>query len=380
MSRPTNETDDGTTGTPLDDIDALRRELLRSRRDNAQFQLKVKNLSHALEGVQGSKHDSDLNAIRSFIVENRAVGPLVYEGVRVSVSSEPPVPRDNAAGVVRTLGGVTSLEAVGTQPQSLPTPHFVANSFAALDVSARLASAQAGRRPNVRGSGRAALVAEASGAVPITTSGTTANRAWIDDAAGSLPTPPRTIPPGVPRIGIGPDSQQPPQQPQKPQTWPLYSEDPPLGGADKHEQMRAPSDSSSSALGSRGDFSVGAGDGGVRRTDGEPLTAAPLNASLDEEDEEDDDDEEPPPPPLGSPSAYSESFPSAYDEASFGAGATDRDYFEPESEQLRPAATNAFVGVDQQPRRRHSVPVTLAGTPPGSPSDTTRCAVLPGLQ
>lgn len=379
-TRATAVEETGTADAPLDDIEALRRELLRSRRDNAQFQLKVKNLSHALEGVQGQRHEAERAAIRSFIVENRATGPLVYEGVRLSVTSEQPV------------------AAREQQPAPQPAPHFVVNSFAALDVSSRLASAHAGRRPHVRGSSRAAGVAAATGATPLATAGDAAagrvagGGSWLDETggagAGSLPTPPRSVPPGVPRIaaggggvagaamtgsvGVGPPTLQQPLRP--PRDWSLSVGPEPLGPFDGDAQWR--------------------GGGGVEAAAGaDPLaaieaaaalaaagvSAPPLDDSLgfsgggaEEEEEEDEDEDEPPPPPLGSPSTASVGGQPQQTAAAGGGGGEDVHYFEPflppsTSGAARPAFFYPSSADVPQSRRRHSLPVVAEV----SPSDST---------
>ena len=376
------------TGTadapPLDDIEALRRELLRSRRDNAQFQLKVKNLSHALEGVQGQRHEAERAAIRSFIVENRATGPLVYEGVRLSVTSEQPV------------------AAREQPPAPQPAPHFVVNSFAALDVSSRLASAHAGRRPHVRGSSRAAGVAAATGATPLATAAdAAAGRAagggsWLDETsgagAGSLPTPPRSVPPGVPRIaaggggvvgaatagsvGVGPPMQQQHQPQRPPRDWSLSVGPEPPGPSDGDAPWRG-----------------GGGVGAAVGTD--PLAAIEAAAALaaagvsapqlddslgfsgggaeEEAEEEDEDEDEPPPPPLGSPSTASVGGQQQQAAAAGGGGGDEVHYFEPflppsTSGAARPPAFFYPSSADvPQSRRRHSLPVVAEV----SPSDST---------
>lgn len=393
MSAQPREDMDIGGDAPLDDIEALRRELLRSRRDNAQFQLKVKNLSHALEGVQGQRHDADISAIRSFIVENRTSGPLVYEGVRVSVSSEPPVVKD-ATGKLGPRTGRNSIDAADlgsgaspapragrsslpesntgplpAQQQQQPTPHFVVNSFAALDVSARLASAQAGRRPTVRGSARAASIASASGASPLLTGEAPPPPPWLaaeEATGGGLPTPPNSIPPGVPKpgsVGIGPDHPQ--QRPASSIAKDAGMARPGTSGGGNPPPPAGAGRGSSAEL-----LASGSLPGGGPAPDSE---APSIDGSLDLEDEEEEEEEEaPPPPPLGSPSASSVEAPEAgaAGQAPFGVS-----YFEP-AEGIRPTVHVQPPDLQQQHRRRHSLPApSPSAASEMSLSDTSRCVV-----
>jgi hypothetical protein len=383
-------TSSSTGGASADEIEALRRELLRSRRDNAQFQLKVKNLSHALEGVQEQRHEADLSAIRSHIVENRAVGPLIYEGVRVSVSTESQAAmRGNDAtssashedleGKVATRSNDQTSGADTTSP-TIPPParatsravrvtqshatsqqpsqaHFVMNSFAALDVSSRLATAQAGRRTGASSVNRAAPGRH--GSVPIAHS---AASSWAEIYGGpslsegneGLPTPPRASPPGAPhpRVGDGAaavalGSRHPPSRVRS-HDWGAEEGDrlaPAAGSAHTHPGLHAARDPAAVAA-ALADALLG-----------DPPPIIPLNTSIGEvetgpgslgTDEDEEDEEAPPPPPLGSPSAP-ESPVAAF---------------------LIPPAPEPRERFP--PLRRHSLAASPSGSRGSSPADVTR--------
>jgi hypothetical protein len=308
----TESVDDGVAdaGT-IDEIEALRRELLRTRRDNAQFQLKVKNLSQKLEGVTGQRHEADLSAIRSHIVENRALGPLVYEGVRVSVSSEPAATAGVSNATAASEGSApTSTTADHAQnPDAPPLPRaqtrsravrvaqsltaqapFVMNSIAALDVSSRLASTQGvGRRAG------AASVSQAGQRSATVQSQRPSSQSWAEvyrvDVNEGLPTPPRASPPGVPRSQSNKGKARVRAHDWEPDSG---RENPP--GAQQSSESEA-----SQALPRDAHETEPRADIDTSFVD---TPAAPLPTSLGSEgDLDDDDDEAPPPPPLGSPSS-----------------------------------------------------------------------------